>query len=322
MPTNWRTLFDTIGVTWVDTDTNPRNTSRGWVSIACPWCGDDPSQHLGINEEFGHYRCLRNEDHRGRSPYWLLKGLGVSPRDMDDLLNSHGRSSATLGAIPLSAKRSDRPEGRVVADSPFPYRWKQLTPAGDNPRALNYLAHRNFPDPERTCREFDLRIGTGKWSRRIWFGLRDLAGTVSGMTGRTWDRYRQPRYYTEAPRPMLYLPRSPNRDHRLALLVEGPMDALRTADVTGRRRNLLVIALCGLSATGHRRLQLTELAKRVPSFAIALDSSVESVQREKLMNELRAVPALGKITRLKVPEDKDDPGEMTNSEVERWLSTL
>jgi hypothetical protein len=322
MPIQWRTLFDTLGVTWTDTG---RNTARGWVSIACPWCGDDPSAHLGINEEHGHYHCLRNEDHRGRSPYWLLKGLGVSSRDMDDLLAAHsrGRSSATFGVShAATTERNDRPEGRVGADNPFPYRWKQLTPAGDSLEALSYLASRHFPDPARTVKEFDLRVGTGKWARRLWFGLRDLAGSVTGFTGRALTPGLSPRYYTESPQPVLYFPRSLNRDHRLALLVEGPIDALRVADVTGRRRNLLIVALCGLSATGHRRLQLTQLAKRVPSFAIALDSGVESVQREKLMNELRAIPALGKITRLKMPAHIDDPGEMTNSEIERWLSTL
>ena len=100
------------------------------------------------------------------------------------------------------------------------------------------------------------------------------------------------------------------------------MDALRTADATLRRRNILVIALCGLSTTGHRRWQLSQIARLVPSFAVALDATVRPVQRERLMAELRAIPALGRITRLRMPEGVDDPGELTNSGVERWLSTL
>jgi hypothetical protein len=202
------------------------------------------------------------------------------------------------------------------------HRWSTFQPASRDAEALDYLSRRQFPDPEKTARDFDLRTGSGRWARRLWFGLRDLDGQVQGWTGRALDSWRQPRYFTEVPEAMLYLPKALTRHHRLALLMEGPFDALRVADAIPRRRNLLVVALCGLSTTGHRRWQLSQLAKRVPAFAIALDSSVSSIHRERLMNELRAIPALGRISRLNMPDGTDDPGEMTDNQVERWLSTI
>jgi hypothetical protein len=309
MATRWRELFTALGVSWVDSG---RNTARGWISIACPWCGDDPSEHLGVNEEGGHYRCLRNEQHKGRSPYWLLKGLGVHPRDWEDLLRAHGGG----GRPRVAPVTKPQPIGGPA------YRWSQFTPAGDSRDALDYLHGRQFPDPESTCRRFDLRVGTGRWARRLWFKLTDLAGNVTGFTGRALDDWRSPRYFTEAPEPYLYLPKPVNHQHRLALGVEGPMDALRIADVAERRRNLLVFGLCGLSATGGRRLQLQQIARMVPRFFIALDATVRVPDAQRLMNEIRIIPAIGKVSRLPMLPDIDDPGEMSNTNVERWLSTL
>jgi hypothetical protein len=318
MAIRWRELFDSLGVPWTDTG---RNTARGWISIPCPWCRDDPSEHLGINEEQGHYHCLRRDTHDGRSPFWLLKALGVDHRDMDDLLKLYGYNGS--GRPPPTGVREGGPSAiRPALHGGPPFRWSQFTPAADNDEALDYLWGRNFPDPEKTCREFDLRIGRGKWARRLWFKLTDLAGNIVGFTGRTFDEWREPRYYTEAPGAQLYLPKLPNHHHRLGLCVEGPIDTLRIADVTQRRRNLLIIGLMGLSATGHRRLLLSQIARTVPVFVVALDATVWPVDAQRLMSEVRAIPAIGRVSRLAMPPDRDDPGEMSNTDVEQWLSTL
>ena len=50
----------------IDYDTEGKNTSTGFVSIACPWCEDDPSHHLGINLKEGYYTCWRSSEHRGK----------------------------------------------------------------------------------------------------------------------------------------------------------------------------------------------------------------------------------------------------------------
>jgi hypothetical protein len=85
---------------------------------------------------------------------------------------------------------------------------------------------------------------------------------------------------------------------------------------------VLVAALCGLSVTGQRRLQLKELAKTVPSFTVALDRSVSQVDANRLIDELRVIPVIGKVRRLAIPTAFDDPGEMSNSDVEAWLATI
>jgi hypothetical protein len=313
MAVRWRELFDHLQVPWTDSS---RYAGHGWIALHCVWCGSaDPSTHLGINEEHGHYRCLRNEDHRGRSPYYLLAALGVRHSDMDDLLRQFGGVLREHSFIPTTHSDHVTP---VLAQ-----RWaRRLKPATGDDRALDYLWRRRFDDPGRTARDFDLRVGEGRWGGRLWLKLTEPSGAVIGFTGRAMDDWRQPRYYTEAEKAGLYIPRPPSPRHRLGILVEGPIDALKIADATRRRYNLFVAALCGLTITGNRRLQLSEIARQVPWFAVALDSSVWTTDAQKLISELRAVPALGRVTRLALPPDKDDPGEMTTLEVEQWLSAM
>jgi len=311
-PPRWRDLLDHLQIAWAD---RGPNVSHGHLVVRCPWCGaSDPSRHLGINEETGAYRCLRSNNHQGRSPYYLLRALGVRG-DIDDLL-------AEFGGTGKGTRPTSLPPRSAI---PLAQRWERLPPAVTDPEALAYLERRNFPDPARTCREFDLRTGLNTMSRRVWFGLRGLDGAVVGFTGRAIDDWRQPRYYTEAAEPVLYMPRLPDSRHRLALVVEGPFDALRIADATRRRYNIFVAALCGLAGvTGNKRLQLAEIARTVPHFAVALDSSVWAVDADAqhVMDELRAIPAIGRVTQLPPPPEVADPGEMTDRQVERWLSQI
>lgn len=268
--------------------------------------------HLGINEENGWYNCLRNPQHHGRSPYWLLKALGVASNELDYLVTTFGGVS----------RGSDTPQPARFKQSTLAGEWQRFRPASSDPDTMAYLARRGFATPERTADTFDLRVGTNTRARRLWFKLTNLQGQVTGFTGRAIDAWRQPRYYTEATETGLYMPRQPTGSHRQAILVEGPMDALRVAEATQRRRNLFVAALCGMAITSNKRMQLVEIAKTTPNFAVALDSTVWATDAQRIITELRTIPALGKITRLAMPANVDDPGDMTNLQVERWLTAI
>ena len=43
----------------IDYATEGKNVSAGWVEVNCPFCGDDPSYHLGINLESKMIHCWR-----------------------------------------------------------------------------------------------------------------------------------------------------------------------------------------------------------------------------------------------------------------------
>ncbi|MBO0736427.1 MAG: hypothetical protein J2P48_07645 [Alphaproteobacteria bacterium] len=301
----WRELLDRIDVGWLD---RGRNVQRGWLAVRCPWC-DDPSAHLGINEEEGHWRCLRCNK-SGRSAPFLLHALGA--RDIDKLLREfdtdpHRRVSA------VAADRTEKIER-------YAQRWETFKPAQFDPEALRYLAGRGFPDPEGLCERFDLRTGTGKWAGRLWFPLRDLGGGLLGFTGRTMRDYLEPRYWTQATEVGLYLPELPGPEHSRLLLVEGPVDALRVAGVAIDRYNeLCVAALCGLAIRGLRLVQLKALAHSLPDCLVSLDASVSRLNANKLIADLKVAP-WRTIRRFPLPAGADDPGGMTDDEVARWLS--
>ena len=42
--------LDDLGVDYIS---EGKNVSSGWIEINCPFCGQDPSKHLGINLETG-----------------------------------------------------------------------------------------------------------------------------------------------------------------------------------------------------------------------------------------------------------------------------
>ena len=50
----------------VECVTEGKNAQAGNFSIPCPWCGDDPSQHLGVRLDKGWYNCWRSPTHHGR----------------------------------------------------------------------------------------------------------------------------------------------------------------------------------------------------------------------------------------------------------------
>lgn len=59
--------------------TEGHNTKQGELSIACPFCGDDPSQHLGVSPT-GAWACWRNRAHSGRNINRLLRALGIETK--------------------------------------------------------------------------------------------------------------------------------------------------------------------------------------------------------------------------------------------------
>ena len=308
----WRELLSHLGVAWVE---RGPNISRGEIGLQCPWCGSmDHSQHLALNELTGFYNCRRSPGHGGKSPYWLLRALAVR-HDLDDLLEAYG-------GVP---RRAERPNPPRAALSSYGKTWNRFKSAADDPEACDYLSRRGFWHPPRTCRLFDLRVGSGQYAGRLWFPY--LHGDdVVGYTGRSM-RHREPKYFTEAAGTYLYLPRLPYDTDKLLILVEGPIDALRLADATEEQYPIVVAALCGLSLTPDKRLQLAAFARLVPRLFVVLDSTVSPVAVNHLRQELMTClcdieggeTAAQRVQRLELPSGVDDPGELTGEQVEQWL---
>ena len=66
------TFLDQQGI---DYATSGKNANRDNIRVSCPFCGDDPSHHLGISLLGKGYFCRRNNAHRGKSPIGLIVAL-------------------------------------------------------------------------------------------------------------------------------------------------------------------------------------------------------------------------------------------------------
>src|SRR6185437_15360673 len=94
---DWEQFLDNHGIDYVTTGHNAR---RGNIGIACPWCGNDPSHHLGISTNGRGYHCWRNEAHSGKAPHRLVMALlGCSYAEAVMLVGEGGTFATTDGAL-------------------------------------------------------------------------------------------------------------------------------------------------------------------------------------------------------------------------------
>lgn len=75
MSFNWRDFLDEYGIDY--SVGSPHG--RGYVGIRCPFCGNagtDPNRHrIGIAPDGSGWRCLRDNNHSGKSPVRLVAAL-------------------------------------------------------------------------------------------------------------------------------------------------------------------------------------------------------------------------------------------------------
>jgi hypothetical protein len=291
-----RALFSHIGIMCTD---SKRYSTRGNVSIACPFCGDDPGQHLGISDK-GLYNCWRDPRHSGNDLVYILLALGMRKVKAVQLISEFEQDKPT-----------QQPARQAAAINS---NWTALQSAAESELCLDYLSSRGFSDPGRVSRQFDLRFtkhGLGAW--RLLFPMRD-AHTIRGWTGRALRDHVMPKYLTNC-EVAASACISGRLDSERLILVEGPMDALKI--------NCAAPLGFGAAAILGKSLPLTRLAlfsKLYPKqIYVCLDNDASSGQVKFLTDELSTIaPAC----QLRLPRGRKDAGEMPEPEITAWLSDL
>lgn len=172
------------------------NTKKGEISIKCPMCGDDPSEHLGINPRTGLWACWRSASHRGRSPFRLIMALlhcsyarariiveqhaYTDPDEFEELTNI--RKEITNPSTALKLPNAFHPIGPKAT------------------RFTDYLQKRGFDSPIKVVDVYDLHYAvTGRWKDRIIFPIY-LGGELVTWTGRAIVNPKMAgRYLTASP---------------------------------------------------------------------------------------------------------------------------
>ncbi len=176
----WKDFFDRHGIEYV---TQGKNVGKRNIGLKCPFCGDDPSEHLNIEPEKGWFFCFRNEQHAGKNPYRLLSVL-VGPHEArlflgTDLQKNEENLLSLLNGTPQpSVKRKKKCQlpGRLYIPS-LDIRFK------------HYLVSRGIleKDVEDFITENQLRVcGEGKYKDRIIIPYRSYDGKeIETFTART-----------------------------------------------------------------------------------------------------------------------------------------
>lgn len=306
---DWRRLFDTIRVTWVD---RGANVGRDRINIHCPWCGaNDPSTHMSISTIQPTYACLRVKHHKGgHRPglVKLLRALGISS-DVEalELINGNALQGAHV------------PESYGIEQERAIAEWKKFYPASENERILQYLYNRGFPQPGLTCERYNLRYArTGIWAARVLLPLSYEGEIIQSWTGRA-IAHHTPKYLIQDVRDesgFLYIGRTPRR---IGVIVEGPFDALKI-NMACEQLPVSAIALTGLSYSLKRTHYIRKYMESCEQILIALDSSVTY----KEVRGLKAALDFGGgglySRQLAVPDSYKDPGEMPVHTIIDWLA--
>lgn len=287
-----RKVFDKYRVVWRD---RGPNTSRGNITISCPWCNKtaspDRGEHLGIYEETGQYYCLRNPRHKGHSVLWVFRALHIP--------DSEYKGDKFAGVVKTEAIDKDY--------SAFQY----FLPAEESREALDYLSSRLFSDPVGVCQKFKLKVAeNGKWAGRLVIPL------TIGWTGRAMRDHIEPRYLAHTNENGFFFYSSNNKNTSVIIL-EGAIDGMRVGTVSSQ---FDTIGKCGNRISPALLFYIR--SRRYFSIYNSPDGDVPYLQHQEDTRTLRSYCTWADVVKAEMPENIKDYGQMREHEARRWVGQL
>lgn len=334
---DWLKFVQTHGVHFVD---RGPNTARNHISVKCPYCPDDPSEHMGLHlaPNDPKWGCLRNSGHRGRSPVFLVQAL---------LRCSHERAQGIVESMAPELDAFDK----VVADLQRPkekptvvekkkrtLRWmpamKPVETAGYGRKFLAYLREsRGFVDPDGVAQYYGLRytlVGPFSWRLLIPFYHHNL---LVGWTGRSIMENDPLRYLTlpsdekkatemsvpcalTDPDQYIMCQDKVMQGNKTLVICEGPMDYLKL-DWYRPSDDFTVTCVFGMPKQ-PQMLLLGTAARKYDRVAVVLDRGAagQALLLATQIGELSGKRVLAPAIRAK------DPGEMDRVAVRELLDGL
>lgn len=216
--------------------------------------------------------------------------------------------------------------------------WSRFKPAHEHDAYLDYLHERGFDDPESMCRRYDLRYASnGRWAARLLIPITDETGAITTWTGRA-IRDMELRYDTlaVARTDIVYVPRAMRAN---AVLVEGPIDALKVAEAS-EYLPISPIAILGTGINDDRIARIISIVRSCQQVMVSLDSAerydpdyvvktfgyfgtsaTASNVYKTLIFSLASNLRSAYIRRLPLPRGVKDFGEMPHSEIISHLAS-
>jgi len=338
MPYDIEGILSGLGIDYV---TSGSNVKKGNINVACPFCGDDPSHHLGVDPETGFWGCWRNRNHRGRKLYRLIAALGgFSFQQAAQIVGEAGNvefDSEFDRLISEGIRTEDEytpPVQEGVESLAFQIEMRplnELIPASR--RFLYYLMenrkYNNLLDAVSVASYYRLRYAvSGRWKDRIIIPVY-MEGDLVTWTARSIYPDAQLRYRSlERENSVMNIKHTlfnydhARRHHGNALVVvEGPMDAIRL-DYFGRKYGVRSVALFNTTAEQEQIYWLHRIKDLYEVVVVLFDSGMnEMLQATQLADELHANGFVNVVVG-ELPKGTKDPGELTRVQVRHLCEKL
>lgn len=325
---DWLQFFDDHGVDYV---LRGPNVKSGNVNIACPFCGDDPSHHMGVNLSNENWGCWRASNHAGRKAPNLVKAvLACSYLQAKMIVDQYSRADpenlddALAGLLAFESPPAAKFEAPAKPLN-MPPAFKPIKAHGTTAKFYNYLKNRGFKDVDKFCKTYNLRAAsTGKWGSRIIIPIyinKELVSWTSRAIGKVKDA---PRYLALSEldedfkskvnvfHALLNFDKL-QKGGKVLFVCEGPFDALKI-DYYGRKYGAQATCTFGTAMSVEQAYKISELVSLFDQVVLLYDASaVESIflASDKLMHTKVIIGSL--------PKGVDDPGDLSAKQVKALI---
>jgi len=326
---DWLAFFTDHGIDYV---TRGPNVKRGNVNIACPFCGDDPSHHMGVALEIEAWGCWRGSNHKGKKAHNLIKALlGCSFRQARIIADQYSAADPESldEAIDMLLQEESTGKQKQFSRNTLRFRpeFKRIKSTGTTKRFFDYLERRHFNDVRRLVKMYNLRASmVGTWKDRIIIPIYQNDQLVSWTSRAIGKTFEAPRYLalSEEDGGLVNVFHTLwNWDNiieggDLLFVVEGPFDALKL-DYYGYDfwdDGIHVQATCtfGTSMSDLQAMMIAEVAKKFKKTVLLYDPEATEaifIAKEKLQHTDVEVGFL--------PENIEDPGALTKKQARVFI---
>jgi hypothetical protein len=306
--------------------TSGPSVTRGNIGIKCPFCADDPSEHLAVALNGDGWHCWRNRTHSGKSPARLVSALLRCSMEQAHLIVGTRRhiapdfASQVRGLI--DGNKAPTIEREPLEFLPEFKRFRGSTTT-ERPFAEYLNRSRGFDDPVYLSRTYGLRYARrGRFAYRVIFPVYH-DGVLVNWTGRAINGDASLRYMTlssreDAPPPrgigpisnyLLWYDELQEWDAETLVVVEGPFDALKV-NVLGERHGIAATCFFTTAPSRQQVDLLHTLAHRFKRRVLLQDEGAES-----LALQTRSDLAALDFELIRLPKHLSDPGEMSSLDI-------
>lgn len=326
---NWQSFLDSHNIGYVD---RGRNVSKGNLALKCPFCGDDPSEHMNVSLQGFGYACWRDAQHRGRNNATLVQALlKCSWSEANQIVSGDAVEAPTDIAFSDRIASLMNPRGIPIRGFQIPSNWRPLISGAGPARStiLEYIKKRGYSTNEvlQLAKRYNIHycISESRWKNRVLLPIYDARGQLVNCTGRAISENNTVRYRSleTASVPVrlsgcLFDLQTLARVKRgnVLLVNEGPFDVMRMNWI-GEPLGIHSTCVFTQNVSEEQASILEGLAFKFEKTYVMFDNGAE-------LQSLRAQYQLG-FRRSLLPPGVKDPGQLSPTqalEICRQLLTL